>query len=61
MFKEQGMISLWTVLGLVGIKVKFQASPSGFNQFRVCVLKSAVFIWRESASYKNNLGMCVRP
>ena len=24
-FKEQGMISSWTVLGLAGIKVKFQA------------------------------------
>ena len=27
MFKEQGVISSWTVLVLVGIKVKFQASP----------------------------------
>ena len=24
-FKEQGMISSWTVLGLAGIKMKFQA------------------------------------
>ena len=26
LFKEQGVISSWTILGLVGIKVKFQAS-----------------------------------
>ena len=31
-FKEQAMISLWTVLGLVGIKVKFQASSTFWFQ-----------------------------
>ena len=27
-FKEQGVINLWTTLGLVGIKVKFQVSST---------------------------------
>ena len=31
-FEEQGAISLWTVLGLVGTKVKFQASSAFWFQ-----------------------------
>ena len=31
-FKEQGVISLWTIFGLVGIKVKFQASSAFWFQ-----------------------------
>ena len=31
-FKEQGVISSWTVLGLIGIKVKFQASSTFWFQ-----------------------------
>ena len=57
-FKEQGMISSWTVLGLVGIKVKFQV-----NLLVSISLGSMVscFHLQGSASCKNNLGMCVRP
>ena len=54
------VIGLCTILGLVGIKVKFQAyQSSGFKQSMF--LQSAVFIWRGSASCKNNSEMCVRP
>ena len=73
MFKEQGVISSWTVLGSVGNKVKFQA----LSTFRVnlllstspvsMLLWSAVFICGQGGVgevvrfLKNNLGMCVRP
>ena len=30
MLKEQGVISSWTIQGLVGIKVKFQASSTSW-------------------------------
>ena len=52
------MISSWTVLGLVGIKVKFQV-----NLLVSISLGSMVscFHLQGSASCKNNLGMCVRP
>ena len=39
--KEQGMISSWTILGLVGIKVKFQASSTlWFQSVYVLVVSS---------------------
>ena len=44
--QEHGVINLWTILGLVGIKMKFQASStSGFNPSRVLFSWSAVLIW----------------
>ena len=37
--QEQGVINSWTILGLVGIKVKFQvSSASGFSPSRVLFL-----------------------
>ena len=60
-FEGQGVTSSWTVLGLVGIRMKFKDhQPSSFHQSRVCVLWSAVFIWRGSASCKSNSGLCAR-
>ena len=62
-FKEQGVINLWRVLGLVGIKVKFKYhQPSGFNQSKICILVVSSFhLGGGYASCKNNLGICVRP
>lgn len=43
-FKEQGVINLWRVLGLVGLKVKFKYhQPSGFNQSNICILVVSSF------------------
>ena len=67
MFKEQGVISLWTVLGLVGQLV--DSSRTGWHQGEVSNIInflvstslgsvffwSAIFIWRGSASYKKQL------
>ena len=47
-FKEQGVISSWTILGLVGIKVKFQASSISLlvsTSLGSVFLWSAVFVW----------------
>lgn len=53
--------SLWTVLGLVGIKVKFQhLQLLLLTSIGSMFLLSAVFILWGSASCKNNLGVCVR-
>ena len=49
LFKEQGMISSQTVLGLVGIKMIFQASLTFW------FMESAVFIWRKSAPCEKRL------
>ena len=63
-FKEQSVISLWTILELACIKVKFQESSINLlvstSQGSV-FWWSAVFIWRGSASSKNSLRMYVRP
>ena len=52
--------SLWTVLGLVGIKVKFQHLQLLLLTSIGSMFLSAVFILWGSASCKNNLGVCVR-
>ena len=57
------MIRLWTVLGLVGIKVKFQASSGFWFQLveGLCSCGQQFSSGEGSASCKNDLGMCVRP
>ena len=62
-FKEQCVTNSWTILGLVGIKVKFQASSIfRFQSVQsLCFHGQQVFIWNWSASCKNNLAMCVMP
>ena len=61
-FKEKGMIRVWTVLGLAGLQVKFQTlSAFWFQQPRINALVVSSFYLEVSASCKNNWGMCGRP
>ena len=60
-FREQDVVSSWTILGLVGFRLVSRIInllvPTSLGSM---FLWSAVFIQR-SASCENNLGMCVRP
>ena len=56
--REQGVISSWTVLGLVDIKAKFQASSV---QSRAHVLVVSSFHLEGVCFLLQNLGICVRP
>ena len=56
--REQGVISSWTVLGLVDIKVKFQASSV---QSRAHVLLVSSFHLEGVCFLLQILGICVRP
>ena len=56
--REQGLLSSWTVLGLVDIKVKFQASSV---QSRAPVLLVSSFHREGVCFLLQNLGICVRP
>lgn len=60
-FREQGVITWWRILGLGGTKIKFQASTIFWFQplLQSMFLWSAVFTWWWSTSCKNNLAMCV--
>lgn len=61
-FKEQGVISWWRILGLVATKMKFQASTIFWFQLLLgwMFLWSAVFVWWWSTSCKKHLAVCVR-
>ena len=59
-FKEQGLLSSWAFSDWLASRGTFKHHQlSGFKQSMF--LRSAVFIWKGSASCKNDLGACVRP
>ena len=62
MFKEHDVISSWAVLGLVDIKMKFQAASTFWLQLvqGLCSCGRSFHLRRGSA-VKNKIGMCIKP
>ena len=63
MFKEHDVISSWAVLGLVDIKMKFQAASTFWLQLvqGLYVLVVRSFHLRRGSAVKNKIGMCIKP